>query len=224
MCVAYVGIALHLQSPGRAEVHGRARPARPSSSAAHRSRRRWPRWRRVQVDLALLNIESTAAGSINQVYDVLREKDLHIVGEETIKVDLCLCGAGRRAAGRRSSACCRIRWRSSSARSSSRRCPTRSAVPAVDTAEALRLVAETQGSHPGGHRLARGRRGVRADGPAAGDRQPRGDPAPLRGAGPRAGDVRPAHPLQDQPHPLHPPRAGRPAALPAGAGRTTASA
>jgi chorismate mutase / prephenate dehydratase len=44
------------------------------------------------VDLAFLNIESTAAGSINQVYDVLREKDLHIVGEETIKVDLCLCG------------------------------------------------------------------------------------------------------------------------------------
>jgi chorismate mutase/prephenate dehydratase len=44
------------------------------------------------VDLTFLNIESTAAGSINQVYDVLREKDLHIVGEETIKVDLCLCG------------------------------------------------------------------------------------------------------------------------------------
>jgi 3-deoxy-7-phosphoheptulonate synthase len=44
------------------------------------------------VDVLLLNIESTAAGSINQVYDVLREKDLHIVGEETIKVDLCLCG------------------------------------------------------------------------------------------------------------------------------------
>ena len=47
-----------------------------------------------QVDLAMLNIESTAAGSLNQVYDVLREKDLHIVGEETIKVDLCLCGLG----------------------------------------------------------------------------------------------------------------------------------
>ena len=45
-----------------------------------------------EADLAFLNIESTAAGSINQVYDVLREKDLHIVGEETIKVDLCLCG------------------------------------------------------------------------------------------------------------------------------------
>jgi 3-deoxy-7-phosphoheptulonate synthase len=44
------------------------------------------------VDVLLLNIESTAAGSINQVYDVLREKDLHIIGEETIKVDLCLCG------------------------------------------------------------------------------------------------------------------------------------
>jgi chorismate mutase/prephenate dehydratase len=45
-----------------------------------------------EADLILLNIESTAAGSINQVYELLREKDLHIIGEEIIKVDLCLCG------------------------------------------------------------------------------------------------------------------------------------
>ncbi len=43
-----------------------------------------------QVDLAFLPIENTVAGSVNQVYDVLRERDLHIVGEETFKVELCL--------------------------------------------------------------------------------------------------------------------------------------
>lgn len=42
------------------------------------------------VDLAFLPIENTAAGTINQVYDALREHDFHIVGEETYKVDLCL--------------------------------------------------------------------------------------------------------------------------------------
>jgi len=42
------------------------------------------------VDLAMLPIENTVAGSNNQVYDVLREQDLHIVGEESYKVELCL--------------------------------------------------------------------------------------------------------------------------------------
>jgi chorismate mutase/prephenate dehydratase len=43
-----------------------------------------------QVDLAFLPIESTVAGSMNQVYDVLRERDLHIVGEDSFKISLCL--------------------------------------------------------------------------------------------------------------------------------------
>jgi chorismate mutase/prephenate dehydratase len=43
-----------------------------------------------QVDLAFLPIENTVAGSINHVYEVLREQDLHIVGEESYKVELCL--------------------------------------------------------------------------------------------------------------------------------------
>jgi chorismate mutase / prephenate dehydratase len=43
-----------------------------------------------QVDLAFLPIESTVAGSMNQVYDVLRERDLHIVGEDSFKIALCL--------------------------------------------------------------------------------------------------------------------------------------
>ena len=43
-----------------------------------------------QVDLAFLPIENTVAGSMNQIYDVLRERDLHIVGEDSFRVELCL--------------------------------------------------------------------------------------------------------------------------------------
>jgi chorismate mutase / prephenate dehydratase len=42
------------------------------------------------VDLAVLPIENTTAGSINEVYAVLRSHELFIVGEETWKVDHCL--------------------------------------------------------------------------------------------------------------------------------------
>ena len=41
-------------------------------------------------DLALLPIENTTAGSINQVYDLLQASDVHVVGEETWRVDHCL--------------------------------------------------------------------------------------------------------------------------------------
>src|SRR5487761_1106296 len=44
------------------------------------------------VDLAVLPIENTIAGSINEVYDLLRETDVSIVGEETWNVDHCLAG------------------------------------------------------------------------------------------------------------------------------------
>ncbi|MDX2019260.1 MAG: 3-deoxy-7-phosphoheptulonate synthase [Deltaproteobacteria bacterium] len=46
------------------------------------------------VDLILLPIENTFAGSMNAVYDLLREHDLHIVGEETYKIDHCLAAVG----------------------------------------------------------------------------------------------------------------------------------
>jgi chorismate mutase / prephenate dehydratase len=95
------------------------------------------------VDLALLNIESTAAGSLNQVYDVLREKDLHIVGEETIKVDLCLCGVAEvplQAVEQILSHPLALDQCSQFIEALPRARP----VPAVDTAEALRLVAERQ--------------------------------------------------------------------------------
>jgi chorismate mutase/prephenate dehydratase len=45
------------------------------------------------ADLAVLPIENTNAGSINEVYALLREHQLFIVGEETWKVDHCLAAA-----------------------------------------------------------------------------------------------------------------------------------
>jgi chorismate mutase/prephenate dehydratase len=39
---------------------------------------------------ALLPIENTTAGSINEVYDLLAQRDLWLVGEEVLKVDHCL--------------------------------------------------------------------------------------------------------------------------------------
>jgi 3-deoxy-7-phosphoheptulonate synthase len=43
-----------------------------------------------EADLAVLPIENTTAGSINEVYALLREHAVFIVGEETWKVDHCL--------------------------------------------------------------------------------------------------------------------------------------
>lgn len=42
------------------------------------------------VDYAILPIENTTAGSINQTYDVLGNTNLHIVGEEVIRIIHCL--------------------------------------------------------------------------------------------------------------------------------------
>jgi chorismate mutase/prephenate dehydratase len=91
--------------------------------------------------ICLLNIENTAAGSINQVYDVLREKDLHIVGEETIKVDLCLCGP----ADLPLSAVERVLSHPLALEQCSvflAALPNARAIPTVDSAEALRRVSE----------------------------------------------------------------------------------
>ena len=45
------------------------------------------------ADLAVLPIENTTAGSINEVYALLRSREMFIVGEETWKVDHCLAAA-----------------------------------------------------------------------------------------------------------------------------------
>lgn len=42
------------------------------------------------VDFAILPIENTTAGSINETYDILGDENLHIVGEEAIRVIHCL--------------------------------------------------------------------------------------------------------------------------------------
>ncbi len=42
------------------------------------------------VDVAILPIENTTAGSINDTYDLLNEKELFIIGEEILKVVHCL--------------------------------------------------------------------------------------------------------------------------------------
>jgi len=42
------------------------------------------------ADYAILPIENTTAGSINQTYDILGEGKLHIVGEEAIRIIHCL--------------------------------------------------------------------------------------------------------------------------------------
>jgi chorismate mutase / prephenate dehydratase len=45
------------------------------------------------AELAVLPIENTTAGSINEVYALLRSREMFIVGEETWKVDHCLAAA-----------------------------------------------------------------------------------------------------------------------------------
>jgi chorismate mutase/prephenate dehydratase len=42
------------------------------------------------VDYAMQPIENTTAGSINEAYDLLLKLDLHLVGEEVLKVEHCL--------------------------------------------------------------------------------------------------------------------------------------
>ncbi|NGP89283.1 prephenate dehydratase [Fodinibius halophilus] len=43
-----------------------------------------------EVDYAILPIENTTAGSINDTYNILGEDDLHIVGEEALRIVHCL--------------------------------------------------------------------------------------------------------------------------------------
>lgn len=42
------------------------------------------------VDVAILPIENTTAGSINDTYDILAERELYIIGEEVLRIIHCL--------------------------------------------------------------------------------------------------------------------------------------
>jgi chorismate mutase/prephenate dehydratase len=95
------------------------------------------------VDLALLPIENTVAGSINQVYDVLREQDLHIVGEESYRVELCLAAtADAPASALRRILSHPLALDQCSAFVSA--LPQARAEPFLDTREAMRAVAEAK--------------------------------------------------------------------------------
>ncbi|MEX2574251.1 MAG: prephenate dehydratase [Balneolaceae bacterium] len=48
-----------------------------------------------KVDYSILPIENTTAGSINDTYDLLAQKDLHIVGEEVLHIAHCLMTPGK---------------------------------------------------------------------------------------------------------------------------------
>ncbi len=120
------------------------------------------------VDLALLSIENTAAGSSNEVYDVLRTRDFTIVGEETYQVSLCLAGPAEIPLP----AIQRVHSHPLALDQSSvflAALPHAVPIPCVDTAEALKLVAAAQdptwvaiGSPEGAdaHGLAVLRRGI----------------------------------------------------------------
>jgi chorismate mutase/prephenate dehydratase len=47
-----------------------------------------------QADYAVLPIENTSSGSINDVYDLLQQTSLSIVGEMTVPIDHCILVAG----------------------------------------------------------------------------------------------------------------------------------
>ena len=95
------------------------------------------------VDLAFLPIENTVAGSINQVYDLLREQDLHIVGEESYRVELCLAAtADVPAAALRRILSHPLALDQCSAFVAA--LPQARAEPFLDTREAMRAVAEAK--------------------------------------------------------------------------------
>jgi len=94
-----------------------------------------------EADLAVLPIENTTAGSINGVYDLLREHELSIVGEETWKVDHCLAGPAPVPL----TAITRVLSHPQGLEQSSAflaSLPHWTAVPVADTAEAMRMVAD----------------------------------------------------------------------------------
>ena len=96
-----------------------------------------------QLDLAFLPIENTVAGSINLVYDLLREQDLHIVGEDFYKVELCLSSV----ADVPLSALRRIYSHPLALEQCSAflaGLPQAQAIPCPDSREAMRLVAEAK--------------------------------------------------------------------------------
>lgn len=74
--------AQHFESHDAPVVHLTGRSFRELADAVHRG----------DADYAVLPVENTTAGSINEVYDLLRGAALHIVGEVVQRIDHCLVG------------------------------------------------------------------------------------------------------------------------------------
>ncbi|MGE5765314.1 MAG: bifunctional 3-deoxy-7-phosphoheptulonate synthase/chorismate mutase [Mycobacterium leprae] len=93
-----------------------------------------------ECDLAILPIENTTAGSINQVYDLLQGHDVAIVGEETWRVDHCLAGVANVPLSALTSVLSHPQGLEQCA-AFLRALPHVEPVPFIDTADAMRAVA-----------------------------------------------------------------------------------
>jgi chorismate mutase / prephenate dehydratase len=94
------------------------------------------------ADLAILPIENTTAGSINEVYALLREHDLFIVGEETWKVEHCLAAVADIPLSGLSKILSHPQGLEQCAQLLTS-LPNATAVPSFDTAGAMQAVAES---------------------------------------------------------------------------------
>ncbi len=164
-----------------------------------------------EADLAVLPIENTTAGSINEVYSLLREHELFIVGEETWKVDHCLAAVQDVPLAPEPGAV------SPSGPRAVR------GIPAVAAARHPDELLRHGRGHGRGrrrgrserrcHRLRRGRASPRPGGAQARGRRLRRQLHALRGAVDRRYSRRYADCLQDEPDLDHPARGGCAAAL-----------
>ncbi|MCW2601005.1 MAG: chorismate mutase / prephenate dehydratase [Frankiales bacterium] len=94
-----------------------------------------------ECDLAVLPVENTTAGSINQVYDLLQDSPVHVVGEETWRVDHALAAIGAVPVGSLTRVLSHPQGLEQCA-AFLRTLPNAVPVHVFDTAEAMRTVAE----------------------------------------------------------------------------------
>jgi chorismate mutase / prephenate dehydratase len=92
-------------------------------------------------DRAVLPIEDTTAGSINQVYDLLQHRDVAVVGEETWRLDHCLAAVADVPLGALTHVLSHARGLEQCA-AFLRTLSGATLVHAFDTAEAMRAVAD----------------------------------------------------------------------------------
>ena len=94
-----------------------------------------------ECDVAVLPVENTTAGSINQVYDLLQDSPVHVVGEETWRVDHALAALSDVPVGSLTRVLSHPQGLEQCA-AFLRTLPQAVPVTVFDTAEAMRSVAE----------------------------------------------------------------------------------